>query len=424
MFTHFIWEQSVAGNDQLPVAAAATRSMKRLPLVITRSPGARPSSTSTMRAVGEPDLDLAQFDRGIVVARNPHPGALALVDDGVARDRNRGFAFAGEDLHAGEHFRLEHSGGVVDGRPHQQAARGGIERGRHIGNLGREGAIRIGQDGEIDRLADAHHRRLGLADIGDHPDGRQIADDENGVAGAAADILPGPDLALDDRPADRGIDGRGRVDRALGLEFGDLLVGLAENAQPVARRFQRHIGGAHIVFSGVERALGLLHFLERDGLALVEQALPLVVDLREIERRAGFVQRGRGADEVVLRLHHVGGFDREQRLPRGYDLAGLDEQLGDPAGIGREDRRGAVLVDGDLAFGHVFGAECLLLAGFHCQRRPLRGGRIEQPPRPLRLARDCGVHVGGFAGRLRLHRPDHGGAGNDERHDDQRLHPR
>ena len=23
MFTHFIWEQSVAGNDQLPVAAAA-----------------------------------------------------------------------------------------------------------------------------------------------------------------------------------------------------------------------------------------------------------------------------------------------------------------------------------------------------------------------------------------------------------------
>src|SRR6185436_5127437 len=67
------------------------------------------------RAVGEPDLDLAQFDRGIVVARNPHPGALALVDDGIARHRNRGFALAAEDLHAREHFRLEHTGGVVDG---------------------------------------------------------------------------------------------------------------------------------------------------------------------------------------------------------------------------------------------------------------------------------------------------------------------
>ncbi len=62
---------------------------------------------------------------------------------------------------------------------------------------------------------------------------------------------------------------------------------------------------------------------------------------------------------------------------------GLTNSLRDPARIGREDRRGAVLVDRDLAFGHVLGAECLLLAGFHCQRRPLRGGRIEQPARPL-----------------------------------------
>ena len=201
-------------------------------------------------------------------------------------------------------------------------------------------------------------------------------------------------------------------------------LGLAENAQPVARRFQRDIGGAHVVFGGVERALGLLHFLERNGLALVEQALPLVVDLGEIERRAGLVQRGRGGDEVVLRLHHVGRFDREQRLAGRYDVAGLDEQLGDAAGIGREDRRRAIFVDGDLAFGHVLGAEHSLLGGFHRQRRPLRGGGIEQPPRPLRLARDCGVHVGRFAGRLRLDRPDHGGASDDERHDDQRLHPR
>jgi hypothetical protein len=85
------------------------------------------------------DLDLAQFDRGIVVARDPHPGALALVDDGVARDRNRGFAFAGEDLHAGEHFRQSTPAELSTDARTSRRRGSGIERGRHIGNLGREG---------------------------------------------------------------------------------------------------------------------------------------------------------------------------------------------------------------------------------------------------------------------------------------------
>ena len=313
------------------------------------------------------------------------------MDDGVTRDRDRRVAFAGEDLHAGEHLGLEQSRGVVDGCPHQQPSRGGIERGCDIGDFGREWPIRIGQDREVDRLTDMHQWRLGLADIGRHPDGRQVADDEDRIARAAADILPRSDLALHDRSPDRSVNRGGGVDRAFGLEFGDLLVGLAENAQPVARGFQRDIGGAHVVFGGVERALGLLDFLERNGLTFVEQTLPLVVDLCEIERRAGLVQRGRGGDEVVLRLHHVGRFDREQRLAGRYDVAGLDEKLRDPARIGREDRRRAILVDGDLAFRHVLGAKHFLLGGFHRQRRPLGGGGIEQPPRPLRLARDCRV---------------------------------
>src|ERR1700716_763214 len=53
-------------------------------------------------AVGQPDLDLPQLDRAIMVARDPHPGALTFMDDGVARDRDRHVAFAGEDLHARE----------------------------------------------------------------------------------------------------------------------------------------------------------------------------------------------------------------------------------------------------------------------------------------------------------------------------------
>jgi hypothetical protein len=90
-----------------------------------------------------------------------------------------------------------------------------------------------------------------------------------------------------------------------------------------------------------------------------------------------FVQCRRSRDEVVLRLHHVGGFDGEQRLPNGHGIAGLDEQLGHPAGVGREDRSGAVLIDGDLAFGDMLGAEHALLHRLDRQGRPLRLGRIK-----------------------------------------------
>src|SRR5262249_55954535 len=69
-------------------------------------------------AVGEPDLDPPQLDRFFVVfiAHHPYAGGFALIDDGIARDRDRLVAFTGENLHAGKHFRLEQAGGIVDRR--------------------------------------------------------------------------------------------------------------------------------------------------------------------------------------------------------------------------------------------------------------------------------------------------------------------
>ncbi len=64
----------------------------------------------------------------------------------------------------------------------------------------------------------------------------------------------------------------------------DLLVGLAENPQAIARRFERDLGGAHVVLGAVEQGARLLHLLERDRFSLVEQALPLIDDLRQVER--------------------------------------------------------------------------------------------------------------------------------------------
>src|SRR5262249_10885644 len=76
------------------------------------------------------------------------------------------------------------------------------------------------------------------------------------------------------------------------LEVGDLLVGLAENAQPIARRLQRDLGGAHVVLGGIERGARVLHLFQRHRLPLIKEALTLIDDLRQVERRARLVERG------------------------------------------------------------------------------------------------------------------------------------
>src|SRR5262249_56657149 len=66
-----------------------------------------------------------------------------------------------------------------------------------------------------------------------------------------------------------------------------------------------------------------------------------------------------------------------RRLPAGHGIAGLDEQLEDPSGIGGKDRRRAVFVDCDLAFGHALGLKHQLLHRLDRQRRPLLSRWIE-----------------------------------------------
>ena len=117
--------------------------------------------------------------------------------------------------------------GVLHRRPHHQPPRGWVECSRDVGDIGREGAIGICQNREVHCLSDAYGRRLSLSNIGYHPDGGHISDDENRVARAAADILTGSDLTLHDRPAYRGVDRCRGVDRTLLLELGNFLIRLA-----------------------------------------------------------------------------------------------------------------------------------------------------------------------------------------------------
>ena len=137
-------------------------------------------------------------------------------------------------------------------------------------------------------------------------------------------------------------------------------------------------------------ACGGLKVAQRAGLALVERAVLLLDDLGDRHARLRAVEAGDRGEEIVLRLHHVGGFDVEQRLPALHHVAGLGHQPGHPPGIGRKDRRRAILVDRDLAFGDVLGPERHRLDRLHAERRPLRRRRRKARD-ALGLAGDLGV---------------------------------
>ena len=108
-------------------------------------------------------------------------------------------------------------------------------------------------------------------------------------------------------------------------------------------------------------------------------------------RSFGLVRSGHGGNEIVLRLHVVGGLDHEQRLSLGNGVARPRQQFGDPAGIGRKHRRRAVLVDRDLAFGDMLFPEGAL------------GDRLDGQAGPFGRGRGVALQpLAGLAGHLRM----------------------
>ena len=99
--------------------------------------------------------------------------------------------------------------------------------------------------------------------------------------------------------------------------------------------------------------------------------------LRERQPRLRLLDAGDGGDQVVLALHELARLDREQRRAALDDVARLGDQAADAAGVGREDRRGGVLVDRDLAVGRALVAERDLAHRGELQARPLRLARPE-----------------------------------------------
>src|SRR5439155_18468564 len=157
-------------------------------------------------AVGEAGLDLAQLDR-LVLMRDPDPDLIALVDQGLLRHTNRRVIAGGIDRDIREHFRLQETFLVVYRGAHQKPAGRGIDRRGNIVDARRQRAARQRQYIKSDLLPHRYVRRIGLADEGREPDGREIADHKYRIAGAGVDILAGADLSLYDRARDRREDG-------------------------------------------------------------------------------------------------------------------------------------------------------------------------------------------------------------------------
>ena len=149
---------------------------------------------------------------------------------------------------------------------------------------------------------------------------------------------PGPTLRATTVPSIGLMIGDRALDLPLLLQAGDLLRGQPEDAQPVARRIDRGLGGAQVVLRRVELGLRLLPVLQRAGLAFVQALVARLVEGGEGELCARLVGRRDGGEEIVLRLDDLGAVDLEERRALADPLAEPRDQPGHPAGERRQHR--------------------------------------------------------------------------------------
>ena len=190
--------------------------------------------------------------------------------------------------------------------------------------------------------------------------------------------------------------------RRLGFERGDLLVGLAENSQPIAHRGERDLVAADSVLRRDEIGLGLLPILERAALGQIKITRAFFIGLRLRELRARRLQIGERGDQVILLLHELARLDLEERRAGLDMIAQLRNQFDDPPRIRRKYRGGQIVVDCDAAFRHLFRTEADEANGLDLEPRPLLLGWPENS-RGCRRRRPC--TLGLIRGVLPDHRP-------------------
>src|SRR3984893_1560337 len=151
-----------------------------------RLAGQQPGSDLDHSVAGPPEADRAQ-SQGLICSGYPDTSRIALIDDRTLRHRRRGCRIAGNDAESGEHVGPENAVAVLDIGPNRQAVCVRINCRRHPRNLCLEDPTRIGEHANFDRLAEADRAGIGLADIGDQPDHRELPDpvDRGGRGGGS-----------------------------------------------------------------------------------------------------------------------------------------------------------------------------------------------------------------------------------------------
>ncbi len=351
--------------------------MKMLPRVMTCSPARDAGQNLDLVAVRHAGFDLMRDDGVAVFFRDPDACRIAFIDDGFLRQ--------GEALMAAAVMMVKfaHISGFNNPPGFNTCAR--IGRRCVFGSTEAATklivALKTRSGKAVTRTstgwADFDERGIAFAHIGDEPDARQIADGEDRIAGALADILAQTQLALQHVTADR----RGNREIGVGMagcdDLRDGLIRLVENAQPRFRGRERDQSGFLIVLGAGEVGLRLLPILQRAALDVEELMRALFGGLQKIDQRRRLGDRGHGRYEIVLGLNEIGGIDLEQGLALFDIIAFTHEEGGDPPGIGWKNRRCRVGVDRDLPVGLALRLEGDFLDGLGLDRRPLLRGELK-----------------------------------------------
>ena len=256
-------------------------------------------------------------------------------------------------------------------------------------HMAAEHVVRIGGDADLDVLADAVGRRVGLDDVGDHPHRREIGHRVGRGRIAGLDVETGRGVARDDLARRSGCgtisDG---IDLAIGDDLVDLVVGLAEDAHRIPR-------GLAVAFRGLLVGGRLIDVFLRAAAGL--QKLP------DARQRCGFCSSSTpaAASSVDSACSRSGLSMVNSDVALLDVVADVEEGVDDLAGIWREHLDQHILVEVDRADRLLDDAEGARLGGQDLERVGLLVGHGDGLLRDVDIAGGCRLRrLGGahFAG--------------------------
>ncbi len=188
-------------------------------------------------AVGDlrADLDVAGFDRAVRAIEEDEP-AIARVDDGAV-GHHQALALLDVQHDVAEHVRLERPALVGHVDADLDRARGAVDGRGDVRHLAAPLPARLVRERHRRRHAEPDAAEVGLVDVGQHPDVREVGDLEDGVGRHHAHALH--DGLRRDEAADLGVQVEGAADRPRALELGDVGRADVPEAQPFPRGLQQ-----------------------------------------------------------------------------------------------------------------------------------------------------------------------------------------